>query len=799
MTQPVASTILATVLGLVLSMTGASVMAALPLNPDNPGLSAAQRHAEIRKLADFWAEVDAMVDRSQTSPEMLGRKLGSIEAAFEWVRDHTRPVPYEGVLRGAHGVLQDRQGNSLDRSLLLAAMLTAQGREIRLVRGVLKDQTHLQALEEAWQRPFDAHEGQAFHLDQAIQNAMSEQGIDAAPDSKVQAFLAEKQQLEADWQAVQMQVTQRLGEVIGSDINFPQFNVQPDPQSWRDHWWTEVNDEGTWLSLDPARADNTPGQTLTGADQSFTVEEIPTELKHALDISVVATVSEANEQSQHVLVETRVYPYQLNTPVVSVTMAPISGSVIDRIRDARSSLNPQASLIDQLMDIDEWLPVITVDDYTVVEKSIFSDGRIREDANDSPVGRAFESAIGALGGLSMSGRGRSEPERSWDALHLDLVRHTPGRQREVFRQTRFDRADESWRQPVMGAYGLSDEDLLVFGAIAHESRFYLDFFSPSPQWFLDQMLRTFLGNEDLLVAALTDPGFTFTRNMLDALPPIPNEIFEFLTLRSADLDFARHSAADRIGLLALHEGRLPLDRQTLRAYKTIDIISHQRAKRTQPSSARLPGLLMSVLEWQALQNDESVESAVGKLLDSPDMDQWVLLKTASDWRAQQPDDSKPAPWAFSRAWDQDRWVVTQWSDDMPAYSLATQWWEINPQDGDILARDLFGHGAATLTWTAPALQVPMLAASPAAEWIFWTGLVSAATFGTIGFHGCIEQNQNDACCFVQLGGGLVAGVALGYLIGKFTALSAIQSLGAGISFDAGSSRLDFCHWGDRHD
>ena len=59
------------------------------------------------------------------------------EALRRWVVTQTRWVPYRGCLRGAIGVLMDRRGNHLDRSLLLAELLAQSGSEVRLARASL--------------------------------------------------------------------------------------------------------------------------------------------------------------------------------------------------------------------------------------------------------------------------------------------------------------------------------------------------------------------------------------------------------------------------------------------------------------------------------------------------------------------------------------------------------------------------------------------------------------------------------------------------------------------------------------
>jgi hypothetical protein len=63
--------------------------------------------------------------RDRRDPSYVAEVLGRDPIAhLDWVRSHTAWVPYRGVLRGPVGVLLDRQGNSLDRTLLLAAQLT---------------------------------------------------------------------------------------------------------------------------------------------------------------------------------------------------------------------------------------------------------------------------------------------------------------------------------------------------------------------------------------------------------------------------------------------------------------------------------------------------------------------------------------------------------------------------------------------------------------------------------------------------------------------------------------------------
>ena len=80
-----------------------------------------KRAAEkLENLFDALEEAAKEIPRDTFDPKAIVEKVGTDpQKLFEWVRDNTYLVPYRGSLRGPIGVVMDRLGNSLDRSLLL--------------------------------------------------------------------------------------------------------------------------------------------------------------------------------------------------------------------------------------------------------------------------------------------------------------------------------------------------------------------------------------------------------------------------------------------------------------------------------------------------------------------------------------------------------------------------------------------------------------------------------------------------------------------------------------------------------
>src|ERR1051326_7130223 len=124
-----------------LSVVLALVIGSLPRLGASEDERAATRGSRLDALE---SSLRALADGDRASPrdrwdpsyvvETIGRQP---DALFEWVRTNTRWIPYRGRLRGAAGVLMDRDGNSLDRSILVATLFRAAGHPVRLAHAAL--------------------------------------------------------------------------------------------------------------------------------------------------------------------------------------------------------------------------------------------------------------------------------------------------------------------------------------------------------------------------------------------------------------------------------------------------------------------------------------------------------------------------------------------------------------------------------------------------------------------------------------------------------------------------------------
>ena len=355
----------------------------------------------LRKAAQILAlEVDtalAAVPQELFDPGMLAASIGSDPNDLRsWVTENTGLVPYHGSLKGASGVLVDREGNSLDRALLLASLLQTNGHNVRLARARLSPEQAellLAAVGPArvWDLP-NAREPDAAALIQAVAN-----GTGLAPDLLAPYISAPLERAVANQEALYTR-QDRLLPLIRARL---EALVRPDPgprdersvqlAALGDHWWVEYDEAGQWRALD---ATEPPFGERMQPSESISLDGIPPDLKHRVEISVVVEMSGPEGTDTHDLLTVVEAASAFRGDIAALTFLPLGALSV--------SAGPAVESDEILASIENWVPVLAIGAEDRTELGFRMDGRI-ETADrlrvTSPVIGPLEDAIDLFGSL----------------------------------------------------------------------------------------------------------------------------------------------------------------------------------------------------------------------------------------------------------------------------------------------------------------------------------------------------------------------------------------------------------------
>lgn len=233
------------------------------------------------ELPDLATAADAVLEYAWSLPiedwdiEILAVELDfDPMAAFRFVRDHIRYEPYAGILRGAEGTLAARAGNSLDRSLLLAALLDEMLVDSEFAIAQL-DETAIAQVMEA------ARRGPALQLDGELPGARI--------DTRDIAVRARR-----DYALLQP----ALAPYVPMEGGLDEAAAEADA---RTHVWLRIPFGTETLDLDPTLADAEPGDTLGVPDQILQV--LPDDLRHRVRLQVVLEELHDGNVSERVVLE----------------------------------------------------------------------------------------------------------------------------------------------------------------------------------------------------------------------------------------------------------------------------------------------------------------------------------------------------------------------------------------------------------------------------------------------------------------------------------------------------------------
>jgi len=293
-------------------------------------LPASRGHSAPANLAALDSSMRALEDgarnapRDRWDPEYVVAQVGRDPSTlFHWVQENTRWVPYRGLLRGATGVLMDRQGNSLDRAVLLGTLLSRAGHTVRLAHGELGRERALELL------PLLVTNRLAPVVPDADSVAGSNTEVRTVAATYHLDGAAIERTLDAQETAIKRLTTTLDDHVSDQTTRLLAAVERPDPSvEWKqrfdsaltalqDHWWVQRQDGAAWVDVDVLASPDSTGQPLVPARETMAMGDVPALLHHEIVVRVVAERWNGSKPSEERVLEDTLRPSELiGQPVV---------------------------------------------------------------------------------------------------------------------------------------------------------------------------------------------------------------------------------------------------------------------------------------------------------------------------------------------------------------------------------------------------------------------------------------------------------------------------------------------------
>jgi hypothetical protein len=349
--------------------------------------------ADIERSAELAAERLATLRSDRLQREAVIEQVGADPVALrDWVAENTAWVPYEGALRGADGVLLDRTGNSLDRSLLLAALLRDAGYTANLANRELTPDDAATVLSDA---------------------AARDRGDEITPE------LASPDEIEGYRDAV-TRSSNALADAL-DEAGATSAASGSALAAAADHWWVQTQADGATIDLDPSGA-----VAEAGTDEAYVSldpADLPDELRHSVTVRVVG---ERTQDGAITPFEPFEYTLRLGSgePLPSFELA--FDSTIADPPEGELDIDGMAAAISH------WRPTLSGAGLDLVGDWFTTDGRLEIPAA-APTRDIFGDATDALGGLDSDDDDGGAPG-ALTALWLEYETSGPGLETRVERR-----------------------------------------------------------------------------------------------------------------------------------------------------------------------------------------------------------------------------------------------------------------------------------------------------------------------------------------------------------------------------
>jgi hypothetical protein len=520
---------------------------------DDRTATASKPRSANERLALLENSLRAIEDGERESPrdrwdaDYLVQKLGKDpDVLLNWARENTAWIPYRGVLRGPIGVLMDRQGNSLDRALLLANLLEKAGHTVRLAHANLSRTQAIELLPALVSQPLPAAQESVVDDDDpvvSIAAAAAEYQLDPASiEQKLGAQANAIQQLFVELRERSSNQTQRLLRDVTRRNDMADWTARFEKavDAASDHWLVQREDAGQWIDLDIL--DPKPAAEPT---EFFTTTEIPAELNHELTVKVVAEQLTPAALKETSVLEHTFRPSELRGETIALQFWPASWP-----KQLHPDPGSRFGLKGQALEQREWFAALAIGNNTVAH------GRFGEDGEAAP---PAANPYGGLGAGIIGAVTQAAPASSGEltAAWIDYQIRAPGESPHIIRRAIFDLLGPASRaEKSISSFALDETKRLTRSlALMMRTEILPVTSKVSPDFVTHLGAESLLANREVLrtiVKSLSTPDDIEPDSILARAAPAVSSLYP---LAFARLDWSRHSDriyVDQIGLLTRH-------------------------------------------------------------------------------------------------------------------------------------------------------------------------------------------------------------------------------------------------------
>lgn len=669
---------------------------------------------QLEKLFDALEQAEREIPRDTFDPRAIVQKVGTDpEKLFEWVRDNTYWVPYRGSLRGPIGVLMDRLGNSLDRSLLLAELLSSTGHKVRLAHAELsEDQADklLGAIRPVPNDPLPPEDSLSLsEIDGLVKENADRYGLDAGQlRETLGRMVVESQRMEEE-------IAQRVSEqaaLLLAAVGKPRNT--PDPRAAhraaiRDHWWIQWGTQNVWCDLDPLLPDAKPGAALAEAERTIDPHEVSVDLCHLIDIRIIIEQYDDGKLKEHIVLEHTLRPSELFGVSIVFVHYPMNWP---KDRNPLQNSKEAFPLFETaVLNENEWLPVLKIGQNVVFQRSFTDKGALNDEPNRQPAAKAGRRVGGIFGGALSAFRDDSTTEdRKADSFltaeWIEYQIHVPGAPARTVRRQIFDLLGPAVRKDGSPHITkVSDEARKERGLALLDQTTILPLvcqFSPS---FVANLLgKDLSANRELLIGLLSDGGVPVAQRLVgvaNRITPLPGPEYALALVRGHSGVVRNCVYLDRPNVLTHRNGIRGLTQTALARYSGLDIVNNEVAiyPRATADSFRIrlhQGVLDTNMELLVKpRSAEGVENAANILASGSVLGlEWLTIRRPEDpvWgQVSIPNDTR----TYVERDLTEGYVVLAPSRELVSGGRTIYgWWRVDPTTGQTLGMIADGSGGA---------------------------------------------------------------------------------------------------------